>query len=341
MSRFESRLKTEILNLTDNNLKAHTPSLSGAVILRGKLLARFHLGAKAKFYDLASLTKVIFTVTAIENAVKEKRLHLSAPVKRYLPWFPSDKVKVVELLTHSGGLPWWLPFYRKIKFNGHWLSERVRIKRFLKKMRIKNRGQHVYSDIDFIVLGFILEAIYKKDLLSVWQKTKKQLGKNSLHFCVNNKPKFKKGDYAPTERCPWRKKTLQGEVHDDNTWAFGGVSSHAGLFGTIKDVEQYAMCLRRRYRKNPRSARYKRLPGSDWAQGYMMPSKKGSTAGRYFSPRSIGHTGFTGTSIWFDPQKDLIVVVLSNRVHPTRYNLNFRTLRPLIHDAVVKLLRLG
>jgi CubicO group peptidase (beta-lactamase class C family) len=137
---------------------------------------------------------------------------------------------------------------------------------------------------------------------------------------------------------------LQGEVHDENAWALGGVASHSGLFGDVQSVSNWALYLREAVlngtrQLSPSVARLfskRSLPKEkgDWAVGFMMPSAEGSSAGHRFSKSSIGHTGFTGTSFWWDPKADILVVLLSNRVYPTRENASFVKLRAVIHDMI-------
>ncbi|MCM2283108.1 MAG: serine hydrolase, partial [Bdellovibrionaceae bacterium] len=169
-------------------------------------------------------------------------------------------------------------------------------------------------------------------------------------FHVGNQPPHARRLYAPTEFCPWRKKTIQGEVHDENTWVLGGVAPHAGLFGTLDDLSRWGLCLRSSLRggsgglARPETvARFARraLPRArgDWALGFMLPGLKGASCGKYFSRLSVGHLGFTGTSLWYDPRRDLLVTVLSNRVHPTRENKLFPQLRGFLHDSVVESLQ--
>jgi serine-type D-Ala-D-Ala carboxypeptidase len=154
-------------------------------------------------------------------------------------------------------------------------------------------------------------------------------------------------EFAATEDCPWRKRVLQGEVHDDNAWTLGGYSGHAGLFSTAEEIFVMANILREHYlgkRKdffNPKTVRefFRRqdiVKGSDWALGWDTRALEGSSAGKYFSRDSVGHTGFTGTSIWMDLEKDVIAILLSNRVHPKRDNDKIKQFRPVFHDAVME-----
>jgi CubicO group peptidase (beta-lactamase class C family) len=162
---------------------------------------------------------------------------------------------------------------------------------------------------------------------------------------------YSEEEFAATEDCPWRKKVLQGEVHDDNAWTLGGYSGHAGLFSTAEDVYVIANMLREHYfgmRQDffmPETVRefFRRqniVKGSDWALAWDTRALEGSSAGKYFSRDSVGHTGFTGTSIWMDLEKDVIAILLTNRVHPTRNNDKIKQFRPVFHDAVMEALGL-
>jgi len=143
---------------------------------------------------------------------------------------------------------------------------------------------------------------------------------------------------------------MQGEVHDDNAWSLGGVSSHAGLFGSIDDLGWFGLFIRGQLQGISRTlikqktaqlfaTRSLPLGRGDWALGYMMPTPGASSSGDYFSPYSIGHTGFTGTSFWYDPAQDMIVAILSNRVAFGREREVFKELRPKIHNWIVEGLR--
>jgi CubicO group peptidase (beta-lactamase class C family) len=154
----------------------------------------------------------------------------------------------------------------------------------------------------------------------------------------------RRGRFAATERSDWRKKIVTGRVHDDNACVMGGVAGHAGLFGTAMDLNRFAwMMLESLHGRDTFISRKivetfvtrQATPGSSWALGWDTPSDP-SSSGRFFSPRSFGHLGYTGTSLWIDPEQDLTVVLLTNRVHPTSRNIKIRTFRPLIHDRVYR-----
>ncbi len=160
---------------------------------------------------------------------------------------------------------------------------------------------------------------------------------------------YSKEEFAATEDCPWRKRVLQGEVHDDNAWTLGGYSGHAGLFSTAEEIYVMANMLREHYLGKrddffkPRTVRefFRRqdiVKGSDWALGWDTRALEGSSAGKHFSRDSVGHTGFTGTSIWMDLEKDVIAILLTNRVHPKRDNDKIKQFRPVFHDAVMEAL---
>jgi CubicO group peptidase (beta-lactamase class C family) len=159
-----------------------------------------------------------------------------------------------------------------------------------------------------------------------------------------NPPKNLLGRIAPTEDDPWRKRVAHGEVHDENAYAMGGVSGHAGLFSTVRDLAKFCQLLlnggiyngKRILKRSTIEYFTKKvdIPESTRALGWDTPSKEGSSAGRFVSSKAFGHTGFTGTSIWIDPEKDLFVVFLTNRVHPTRENQKIREVRQRVHDAI-------
>jgi CubicO group peptidase (beta-lactamase class C family) len=160
---------------------------------------------------------------------------------------------------------------------------------------------------------------------------------------------YPKEEFAATEDCPWRKEVLRGEVHDDNAWSLGGYSGHAGLFSTAEEVYVIANMLRehffglRRDFFKPETVKefFRRqdiVAGSDWALGWDTRALEGSSAGKHLSRDSVGHTGFTGTSLWMDLEKDVIAILLTNRVHPKRDNDKIKQFRPVFHDAVMEAL---
>lgn len=316
----------------------------------GQEILNFSKGKVYDFYDLASLTKIIFTTTYFMDAIAQKKLKLFQPVQDFLPWYPHSHVRVSDLLNHSAGHSWWQPFYKKIDLSLS-AEQRYQILESLVQKAPRSRSvKATYSDIDFFLLGSLMQVLESRPLSMVWLDVKeKYFSRTNLHFNpLQAKPLFHRLSYAPTEKCSWRKKILQAEVHDENAWALGGVGPHAGLFGSIDDVSDYGLWLRdlQMSRKSKRviptaiAKKFTRrsLPTrrGDWGYGFMLPSKKNSSAGHLFSKKSFGHTGFTGVSLWFDPMRDLLVCLISNRIHPSRKQQGFVKLRPLLHDWIVQ-----
>ncbi|MCB0342576.1 MAG: beta-lactamase family protein [Pseudobdellovibrionaceae bacterium] len=339
MNEWTKQLEQKIIEFTGDHWQEYTPSLQVSGFFEGRKKINLKMGPDYEFYDLASLTKVIFTVSAVMRLVDDG-FNLKQSVSGLLPWWRHQNVTVTHLLSHTAGLTWWKPFYktinRRTKPSQRWAS----LKGELAKQTPCIETEPLYSDLDFLLLGFVLEAVTGQTLKELWEDQAVRLGLGQTHFNYCNKPRYERSLYAPTESCSWRNRSLRGEVHDDNAWALGGVAPHAGLFGPIADVEKWGLELRKSYyssrgSKLARSGtvrRFTRRCAGDWGLGFMKPTEGRSSAGQYFSSSSFGHTGFTGTSFWFDPRRDFMVVILSNRVCPSRENKKFIELRPKIHD---------
>jgi serine-type D-Ala-D-Ala carboxypeptidase len=263
-----------------------------------------------------------------------------------------------QLLTHSSGLPGWRGFYEQLSQDASLPSfpeARAEVGRqvlhmIAKEGLIYGRGERsLYSDLGFMLLGLIVERLSGAPLDQfVCEQIVQPLSAQPLcFFPTDSEGESRKnlmiGSIAPTERDLWRGRLLCGEVHDENAAALGGVAGHAGLFGTAEAVLALTGSWLAAYHHKPSilnpevvsdfSKRQLNIPGSSWAIGWDTPSPP-SSSGRYFSLESFGHLGYTGTSIWIDPVCELEVVLLSNRVHPTRKNEGIRTYRPMIHDLV-------
>jgi CubicO group peptidase (beta-lactamase class C family) len=282
-------------------------------------------------FDLASLTKVIATTTLVMQAVDAGTLSLADRVADRLgTWRGVDResVTIADLLEHASGLTAYLPFFRDHQ-------GRIEFERAISTLPLEDppRTQSIYSDLGFILLGFILEDVNGAPL-------GQQFEYPDLRF---NPPRDWRERTAPTELDLWRGRLLQAEVHDENTWALGGAAGHAGLFGTAAATGTFARLLLRGLKGGRSIARSETLarftakssvPGSSRALGWdtMLTS---SSCGSRLSARAIGHTGFTGTSLWIDPEQDVYIVLLTNRVHPTRDNNAIQPVRRAFHDAVV------
>ena len=306
------------------------------------------VGDTRSIYDLASLTKIVFTQQAMMQAFEQGLWNLASTVGDTLADFSHPDIRITELMTHTSGITWWMPFYETVDPSLDWQQRRQWLYAQLQAAPCVRTGKAVYSDLGYMLLGFLLEVWSRNNLLEVWQDLKASTYPHTrLAFHLDNLPPHPVEQYAPTELCPWRLKRLQGEVHDDNAWSLGGVSTHAGLFGSIDDLAGYGLVLRAQLLGGA-GARVRQATAQlfaqralapevgDWALGFMLPAAQGASCGRYFSPQSIGHTGFTGTSLWYDPTRDLLVSLLSNRVFGGRENKAFLALRPQIHDWVVE-----
>lgn len=342
-----SVLEKNVIDKLEEHIRDVTPGVAVRAYQGGRIICDVAVGTTYPYYDFASLTKVIFTVQAMMWAWDLGKWNFESKVSDFLPWYKHPTL-VAELLTHTSGLPWWTPLYQEIDLTQSSEQKRKQLKDIISAMPIEKADKAVYSDIGFMTLGFVLEELYQKDLYSLWQdiKNKFYLG-TTLDFHQENAPPLRASLYAPTEDCPVRKKLVQGQVHDLNTWALGGVSSHAGLFGSIDDLGWFILHLRSqlmgiaRYTIKQKTAQlFARRAISedrgDWALGYMMPTPGSSSSGDYFSLESIGHTGFTGTSLWYDPKMDLGIGILSNRVLYGPENKAFASLRPQIHNWIVE-----
>ncbi len=325
----------------------------GAVVLeRGAGRLTYDEGSPAvtpsTIYDLASLTKVIATTTLMMRRVEAGALDLDATAASYLPELEESPVggaTLRDLLAHSSGLPCCTELFRDV---GEGLDRGEARARYLKhiagtELEVGRRQRAIYSDLGVLLLGEILERGSNRGLaVLVEDEVLEPLGLADTGYVPLEELRER---IAPTEFDSWRGRLPHGEVHDENTLALGGIAPHAGLFGSARDVAAFGQAILNggayggQRLANAKTVslftrRAELVPGSSRALGWDTPSNP-SSAGRYFSSRSFGHTGFTGTSLWIDPELDLIVVLLTNRVHPTRDNIAIRRLRPAIHDAVV------
>lgn len=306
-------------------------SLSMVILKKNKKVFSCNFGQKKDFYDLASMTKSIFTGLYF----LEKNLY-TKKVVHFLPWVKDKNITIGDLLSHTSGLEAHQNFYLDLVKIENREEKKFYYKKLLQYETENTRCKKPnYSDTGYLLLGEVIKEIELNDDLNLTFKRLREQYKlsESLHFNFNNKPKYSKNSYTPTEHCRWRKKIIQGQVFDDNAYALGGVATHAGLFGSIESMIDFGKVLSQVYFKNPKKFK-KACDG--WTHGFMLPSGPKSTAGVYFSEKSIGHLGFTGTSFWFDPQSELYVSILSNRTYPNRNNSSFNLFRPWVHDLLFK-----
>jgi serine-type D-Ala-D-Ala carboxypeptidase len=291
-------------------------------------------------YDLASLTKIVATTSLILQLVDQGRVALDTPVVRYLPEWRGPQISAItirQLLSHSSGLAAWRPFYKEAVDRAD-----ARAQLMLVGPDAPPGTRFLYSDMNFMLLGMVAEKLTGMSLDSAFiAMVAKPLRMVDTRFLPDSALRAR---IAPTEFDPWRQRQLRGEVHDENASRFGGVSGHAGLFSTADDLSRFArMWLNGGALDGTRLASAQTVAAFTRAQdtlisrralGWETPNGTNS-AGHRLSPRAFGHTGFTGTSMWIDPSRDLFVILLTNRVNPTRENRKIGGVRAALADAIV------
>jgi serine-type D-Ala-D-Ala carboxypeptidase len=330
------------------------PGAALSVVLRGEMVAFSGFGrftfdeaaAEVKpetIFDIASLTKPVAATTMAMILYERSLLDLDAPVSGVVPELAdnpdsrSQHITFRMLLAHSSGLP----AHARLFETAHG-DEVFRAACRLPLMAAPGTRAE-YSDIGFIVLGKALERLADEDLDTFSRR--EIFGPLGMVRTRFNPPAAIRSSIAPTRNDPERKK-IQGEVDDENAEAMGGVAGHAGLFSTVRDLAIFANCL---LSGGPPllsadavslfTIRQKSPPGSSWALGWDTPTAP-SSSGKYLSPRSYGHLGFTGTSLWVDPERHLAIALLTNRTWPDRRSQAIKKVRPAVHDAIVEALNL-
>lgn len=293
----------------------------------------------ATMYDLASLTKVVATTSLMLQLVDQGRVALDTPAVHYLPEWRgprASEITIRQLLTHSSGLSAWRAFYKEATDRAD-----ARAQLMLVGPDTPPGTHFVYSDMNFMLLGMIAEKLTAVSLDSAFiAMVARPLKLADTRFLPDSSQRFR---IAPTEYDPWRQRQLRGEVHDENASRFGGVSGHAGLFSTGADMSRVArMWLNvgtldgARLASPATVATFTHVQDtliSRRALGWETPNGTNS-AGHRMSALAFGHTGFTGTSMWIDPTRDLFVILLTNRVNPTRENKKIGGVRIALADAV-------
>lgn len=278
---------------------------------------------EASEWDLASLTKPLFTAREVLRGVEEGLLDLGDPLAAHLPdlaWMQDTALKartLRQLLTHTAGLPAWAPLYT-------WGdAATIRARLLQEPWPLADPGEVVYSDLGYLLLGAVLERVRGRPLREFTLDP-------GLTFAPDP------GRAAATERCSWRGRVLRGETHDENAWALGGAAGHAGLFGTLAGVLEQAGRLLRGGWLSPAAqatALAPAAPGRTLAFVAAQPGWSGGSLGR---AAAFGHTGFTGTGLWVDPEHGLAWVLLSNRVHPSRHGpLDIQALRRAVGNTLL------
>jgi len=335
------------------------PAASTAVTYRGRLVAlkavgRFTYAADSpeanveSIFDLASVTKVVATTSMAMILYERGLLDLDAPVAVIVPEFVGlgsatedprrREVTLRMLLTHSSGLP----AYEKLFLRAQTRNELLAAA-FAVPLTTDPGTRAEYSDIGFMILGVALERIADEALDHFCQH--EVFGPLGMARTAFNPPASWRSTIAPTqEDRTFRKRTIQGEVQDENASVLGGVAGHAGAFSTAGDLAIFASVMLQEGRPLVRpetlalfTRRDASPPGSSRALGWDTPSTP-SQSGKYFGTKSFGHLGYTGTSLWIDPDRQLSIILLTNRTWPDCQNQAIKEVRPKVHDAVVQAL---
>ncbi|HLW54166.1 MAG TPA: serine hydrolase domain-containing protein [Candidatus Angelobacter sp.] len=330
------------------------PGASVAVAYRGKLVALKGLGrftyesssavvTPETVYDLASLTKVVSTTAICMVLYERGTFHLEQKLMDLLPGFRNsdsrkEHITLRMLLTHSSGLPGYVRLFETAAKREELIRQAMET-----PLEADPGSRAEYSDIGFILLG---EALEKLAGASLDQLAAREifapLGLKTIGF---SPPQSWQAMIPPTEDDrTFRKRIIRGEVNDENAWVMGGVAGHAGVFAATAEVAGYAQCmlnggapLLKAHTVDLFTHRENSPSGTSRALGWDTPSAP-SQSGRHFSARSYGHLGFTGTSLWIDPERQLSVTLLTNRTWPDRSPQGIKTIRPAFHDAVVEAL---
>jgi CubicO group peptidase (beta-lactamase class C family) len=332
------------------------PGAGVAITQHGKLIAHKGLGhftydaaspavTAETVYDLASVTKVIATTAACMILYDRGLFTLDRPLVELLPEFAGQQdaarrrqVTLRMLLAHSSGLPAYVKLFQTAHNRDELLHQALRV-----PLTAAPGTRTEYSDIGFILLGEAMEKLSAEPLdqfcrLEIFAKL------NLADTCFNP-PAGLKLAIPPTEDDrTFRHRLIQGEVNDENAFVMGGIAAHAGCFSTALDVSVFAQCmleggspLVKKETLEIFTRRQDSPPGSSRALGWDTPSQP-SQSGKYFSSRSYGHLGYTGTSLWIDPDRQLSVALLTNRTWPDRGSQSIKQFRPAFHDAVIEAL---
>ncbi|MCP4351262.1 MAG: serine hydrolase [Desulfobacterales bacterium] len=313
---------------------------------------------KDTIFDLASLTKPLATTLAIIMLIQQGKLDIEQSIGHVLPVFKKtekEQIKIKHLLTHNSGYPDHRPYYDQLRLLPADTRKSALREFLVKEPLVYSTGDKtIYSDLGFMVLEWIIETVSGKRLDHFADENiYKPLGLENFFFVETSEfkgtseiQKFQ-GKFAATELCPWRNILLEGQVHDDNAYAAGGIQGHAGLFGTAGDVcillsellaDFYGHSSKGLFNKDILKIFFEQQGNTGRTLGFDLPSPSKSASGSYFSKKTAGHLGFTGTSFWMDLERNIYVILLTNRVHPSRNNIKIKAFRPKLHDAVMKII---
>ncbi len=299
-------------------------------------------------FDLASLTKPLVTSMIFLLLLDKGLISFEDRLEKFYPYLKDkmSSIKMIDLLQHSSGLPAHRPYFKTLINIPFERRKEFLIKQILSEKLVYDPGKEcIYSDLGFIILGDVLEKTANEKIEKFWEKNilKPLKIKEKIYFPTTRKDKY--SEFAETGICFWSKKKLSGIVNDDNCRALGGVAGHAGLFASAPGLLSYVenllkeiKCLSNKLQLKNQTIDvfFKRQSNSSWVSGFDTPSKINSSSGKYFSRKTLGHLGFTGTSFWMDIEKSCGIVFLTNRTLCSKDLNKLKTLRPLIHDVIMK-----
>ena len=303
-------------------------------------------------FDLASLTKPLSTTLAIMKLVDQEKLLLDqslAEIIRGVSLKEKGGLTPRLLLNHCSGFTAWKPLYSDLMKERLGERKRILIKKILEEPLAYSPGKEsIYSDWGFMILEWIIEEVSGTPMHWFLNDHfyKPMSLKRTFIYTGELPPGFDKAMFAATKNCPLRNRIIRGEVEDDVAYALGGYSGHAGLFSTAEELYTLVTLLKDHYDAkrsdfmSPEVVKefFRRqdiVDGGTWALGWDTPSPENSSSGRYFSPKSVGHLGYTGTAVWMDLEKDVIVVFLTNRILTTDDNEKIKAFRPRLHDLIM------
>jgi CubicO group peptidase (beta-lactamase class C family) len=301
------------------------------------------------FFDLASLTKALSTSLILYSLINEKKISLDGRLEDfYDDNMEAEKknITVAQLLSHSSGLIGYKPYFKGFaaESNSKYKEELLQII-LAEPLDYEPGTDCQYSDLGFIILGDIIEKITGTKLEDNFLKyVTDPAGLTNDLFFLPIQGKVDSKQFAATENCPWRGRVMRAEVHDEHCFLMGGVSGHAGLFGRAGGVLQLCETVLEQW-QNPGNifswsgmlnrGLQRQYQNQTWCLGFDTPSAQGSSGGELISTDSVGHLGYAGTSFWIDPDRELVMVLLTNRVHPSRNNVRIREFRPFFHTALI------
>ncbi|WP_456385020.1 serine hydrolase domain-containing protein [Desulfolithobacter sp.] len=307
-------------------------------------------------FDLASLTKPLVTTLSLLTLIGEQRTTWDTSLGDHLgAGIGSDKknIPLRYLVSHCSGMSPYRPFFKSFRPYCSREGRKKLLSLVASEPLLHTPGEYFcYSDLGFILLGEVVEQCSSSSLDNFFRKRlSRSLGlERDLFFRpqpfrqqVKDRERF-----AATEKCLWRGRVVRGEVHDEHCYLMGGVAGHAGLFGTVRGVLGLCMAILNHWRGRAmlpfdpellQGALKRTGKKTTWCLGFDTPTPGRSSGGRLLSPDSVGHLGFTGTSFWIDPEKETIIVLLTNRVHPSRKNQKIKEFRPWFHDRIITALQ--